>query len=102
MTDWTPPPYAKIWIVCAACKYKDFIATGPRHFDKTMVVQAQAWLDNNGLPPQTMGEFDQGFIDQWGRYYSREEALKIVLENGQPFSRDRNGYGDWLFSEGLY
>jgi hypothetical protein len=47
--------------------------------------------------------WEQGFIDQFGRFYNRKEAMKAVLENGQPFSLKRNGgSGEELFSEGLY
>ena len=69
----------------------------PRHFDETM---------RDAL---TIGEYpidwiwEQGFIDQWGRFYTRREAMKIVLENGQRFDKDRNGgNGEDLYSEGLY
>jgi hypothetical protein len=46
---------------------------------------------------------DQGFIDQWGQFYTRREAMRVVKESGQPFNLERNGSQDEkLFSEGLY
>ena len=47
--------------------------------------------------------WEQGFIDQHNVFYTREEAMKIVLSNDQPFNLKRNG-GDItkLYSEGLY
>lgn len=95
----------KVWIVCAACKYGNFIACGPRHFDDTMRLQVEAYIIANQLPDDagTWGAFEQGFVDQYGEFYSREDAIKIVLSNGQNFDQERNGGGTkWLFSEGLY
>lgn len=95
----------KPWIVCAACKHGDFIAAGPRHFDDTMRRQVEAYIKANDLPDdgETWGAFEQGFVDQYGDFHSREDAIRIVLENKQPFDLDRNGGGSrWLFSEGLY
>jgi hypothetical protein len=104
MTEWEHKT-RKPWIVCAACKYGDFIACGPRHFDDTMRPQVEAYIKANGLEDsaETWGAFDQGFVDQYGDYHSREDAIRIVIENGQPFDQERNGGGrKWLFSEGLY
>ena len=90
-------PKRKPWIVCAACKTGDFIAAGPRHFDDTMHKQIDAAFDD--IPT----DWEQGFIDQYGEFYTREEAAKIVKENNQPFDAERNGPSDAvLYSEGLY
>jgi len=45
---------------------------------------------------------EQGFINQFGDFLTREEALTIVQENGQRFNAERNGSTTELFSEGLY
>jgi hypothetical protein len=103
MSEWVPT--REPWIVCAACKHGDFIACGPRHFDETMRPQVEAYIKANDLPNDagTWGDFDQGFVDQYGRYYSREEAALTVFKNGQPFDLERNGgQRVFLFSEGLY
>jgi hypothetical protein len=44
----------------------------------------------------------QGFIDQWGNFITREDALFIATENGQYINQERNGSRTELFSEGLY
>lgn len=100
--NWEPPKDAKIRIVCAACKHGDFIAAGPRHFDETMHPQIMAYYKANGIDHNAHGEFEQGFIDQWGRFYDREAAMAIVEQNGQPFDVKRNSGNKFLFSEGLY
>ena len=48
-------------------------------------------------------QFEQGFIDQFGVFYNREEAMVIALAAGQDIDYKRNG-GDSLilYSEGLY
>ena len=46
---------------------------------------------------------DQGFIDQWGEYFTREEALVIATHAGQINKvRPKSGPADELFSEDLY
>ena len=82
-------------IVCAANRYGDLIVAGARHHDRVM----------NGVLRKIEGiprKGDQGFINQFGEFRTREEAYKIVQENGQPFNQERNGTGDKLYSEGLY
>lgn len=44
----------------------------------------------------------QGFVDQFGNYLTRKQALYIVVENGQEINWDRNGSTTELYSEGLY
>jgi len=82
-------------IVCAACKKDDTIIAGARHFDKVMRSQMKQ-MDIKWTTAE------QGFIDQFGEFLTREEAMKVVKENGQPFDIERNGGDDVLFSEGLY
>lgn len=101
--NWEPPADAAVWIVCAACKKGDFIAAGPRHFDGVMHAQLQALrIATNADPDTFYNGWDQGFIDQYGRFYGREEAYKIVQENGQRFFPDGCSGKPILFSEGLY
>lgn len=84
-------------IVCAANKLpNEVILCGARHWDHIMCAQADA-MGVRG------GDEEQGFINQFGEFRTREEAMQIVLKNGQRFDIDRNGGGDkYLFSEGLY
>ena len=44
-----------------------------------------------------------GFIDQYSKFYTREEAMILVKANGQPFNKERNGKPvNELFSEGVW
>ena len=84
-------------IVCAACRVDGYMVCGARHFDKVMTNIIKHLPYDLRWP---MAE--QGFIDQFGEFITREIALEIVKNNGQPFDEDRNGASDCLFSEGLY
>lgn len=84
-------------VVCAACKLDGVVVCGARHWDKVMRAQAGAI----GVKIPFKGE--EGFIDQFGDFLSRKEAMEIVKKNGQRFDIERNGErDDELFSEGLY
>lgn len=89
-------------IVCAACRHKDYIAAGPRHFDNTMFMQVEAYRRAEVLTSAVYSEFEQGFVDQHGQFYNREEAMVIVEQSGQPFDAERNAVPGTLYSEGLY
>lgn len=91
-------------IVCAANRVlfnngKITIVAGARHWDKVM----HSIVD---CVDQDMMELEQGFIDQYGNFYGREEAWIIAETNGQIIRRvggdttlEGNGR---LFSENLY
>lgn len=85
-------------IICAANRWPDgLIIPSARHFDTIM----------HDLAKRIFGEkaysnCDQGFIDQFGKFYSRAEAMLVVKENGQPFNAERNVIKGVLYSEGLY
>ena len=82
-------------VVCAAIRVGGVIFCGARHCDSVMHTQADA--ANMSLQ---LGE--QGFINQFGEFLSREEAMKVVKEARQPFNIERNRGDTVLFSEGLY
>ena len=82
-------------VVCAACRMGEHIVLGARHFDARMREQMDRTSCNWTLA-------EQGFIDQFGDFLTREEAMKIVKASGQPFSIERNRGDVALFSEGLY
>jgi hypothetical protein len=88
------------WIVCAANRLRfpdhDEIICAPRHFDPIM--RAQMAASGNKAAWRTS---EQGFVDQRGNFYTREEALKIALANGQRRKRC-GGDATRLFSENLY
>lgn len=78
---WQVNPDLPVYIVCAACRNFDGrIICGPRHFDNTMREQIKA---AEGLKHWQNGGCDQGFVDQYGRFYSRKEAWIIAEKNGQ-------------------
>jgi hypothetical protein len=84
------------WIVCAAIKKGERIICGPRHYDSIMRQQIQAsegrefWLGA-----------EQGFVNQFGEFLSREEAWFISHQNGQ-YKRNYQCHQGRLFSEDLY
>ena len=85
----------QIWIVCAANKLNSgLIVCGARHHDQIMNDQILLAKDTH------IGE-KQGFIDQRGKWWSREDALIIAKSNGQ-IRRSVPGDDRELFSENLY
>lgn len=82
-------------VVCAAVrsKYSDqkrSIYIGPRHFDETMCAHMSDGRNT-----------EQGFIDQFGVFMSREEAYEVAKAAGQIKYRCGGDEGR-LFSENLY
>jgi len=89
------------WIVCAANRFDDIIVCGARHYDSAMMSSIDRHREH-GLCLKY--ECEQGFIDQFGKFYTREEAWKIAEKNGQ-IKRRVGGdtiNGGKLFSENLY
>jgi hypothetical protein len=86
-------------VVCAANRSKcGIVVCGARHWDALM----HRVVDSIERGGQRL-KWEQGFIDQFGTFLTREEAMIVVRESGQPFSEERNGgAGKELFSEGLY
>jgi hypothetical protein len=78
----------------SACK--TVVLVGARHWDSVMHAQADAL-------PTGAYEFplqEQGFIDQYGNFLTREEAAMIVGQNKQPLRESIEGMR--LYSENLY
>lgn len=87
-------------IVCAANNYNDvIIIIGARHYDDWMHAQIEAFSKLLGDNFFKMSPI-QGFIDQYGNFYGREEAYKIAKANNQ-IIRDHH-ITRKLFSEHLY
>lgn len=103
MTDkWEPPKDVKIHIVCAATQFDDnLVIAGARHFDDVMHGVIRRIFPTLERAAEC-SKSEQGFIDQFGRFYTREEAYDIVQSNGQAFNPERNRSTKALFSEGLY
>ena len=82
-------------IVCAAIRNNaGDVIIGIRHFDLGMHEQikksSSRWIVS-----------EQGFIDQFSNFYTREEAWKIASESNQIIRRC-HGDGKELFSENIY
>lgn len=83
-------------IVCAANRLPNgVILCGARHWDDIMCEQAVAM----GVSDE---DVEQGFINQFGEFRTRSEAMQVVLKSGQSFDIERNKGNLYLFSEGLY
>jgi hypothetical protein len=88
-----PQPF----VVCAAVRYDKLIIPSARHYDKVMneVIKAIGNLD------RTIAE--QGFINQFGEFLTRKEAMIIAKDFGQTISlRGCGNSKSILYSEGLY
>ena len=86
------------FVVCAAIRSKldGLIICSPRHFDRTM----HQILDHCNL---TRTDWEQGFVDQFGMFMNREDALKVATNAGQVNVRGpKTGPEYKLFSEDLY
>ena len=89
------------WIVCAANRYGDLIVPSARHHDALMN-KLIARLGGSHKLLDEDGHTEQGFIDQYGKWWNREDAFIIAERNGQDVDLTRNSVPDRLYSEGLY
>lgn len=87
-------------IVCAAIRNKrdGSLILGPRHFDSVMrdaIKESKRMTWNNA---------DQGFIDQQGKFLTREEAYIVATAAGQIIKQVGGDTvnGGTLHSENLY
>ena len=87
-------------VVCAAIRNcKGEIICSARHYDSLMHSQINA---SNSLEAwKQKSSVEQGFIDQWDVWMSREEALLVATAAGQIIRRC-GGDKKQLFSENLY
>ena len=69
-------------VVCAANRCGAILLIAPRHWDETMHKQYEA-LSNyaGGIPPSH--KFEQGFINTWGEFLTRQEAWVVAVDNNQ-------------------
>lgn len=85
-------------VVCAAMRNEHGeIICGPRHYDGIM----RAQLAKDPVAWEDRGQIEQGFVDQYGTFLTREEAHMIAHANNQVFRRC-GGDTRRLFSENLY
>lgn len=93
----TVPERSPQRIVCAAIRHSNgSIICGPRHFDALM--RSQIFARKQG---EEWRGAEQGFVNQFGEFLTREQAYEIADTNGQHLHGE--GYdGRLLFSEDLY
>lgn len=89
-------------VVCAAVVMLTdrgrVVIVGPRLFDPIM----QAQIERCTLIPNSGHAQEQGFIDQWGVFMSREEALIVAYNAGQLGRRPKVRPFHQLVSADLY
>lgn len=93
-------------VVCAANRNQfGEIVLGARHHDSLMNVNIKR-LDgyNKHAAFQCLtNHWEQGFIDQFGRFMNRKEAMVVALKANQVnIHSDKCPITDELFSENLY
>lgn len=90
-------------VVAAACflSHCQPILVGARHWDSVMRGQFAGIEGRSAIPS---GAWKQGFIDQFGTFLTREEAMQIAKAAGQKIDINRGcgGNDKKLYSEGLY
>lgn len=92
-------------VVCAANRslITGRIVAGARHWDSIMrqqVINPNRVTGESAMPREWAGA-EQGFIDQWGQWMTREEAWEVAKSQGQ--IKYPNGVENGtLFSEDLY
>lgn len=94
-------------IVSAANRFErrdgtPLIIPASRHYSPIMRDISKMLAKNKVIKTMMVCGDDQGFIDQFDDYHTREDAMVIVMHSGQAFDKDRNGHHRELFSEGLY
>jgi len=85
------------YIVCAANRNSaGLIVCGARHYDSIMhsIINATGGRES-------WKNCEQGFIDQFGTFLTREEAL-IIAKNNNQIRRRCGGDEQRLYSENLY
>lgn len=92
---------SKPFVVCAAIRKEGLVICGARHFDRVMhaVISYLPFDDGYWL------NAEQGFIDQRGKFLTREKAADIAKENDQVIVRkgqDKPFDIGKLYSEDLY
>ena len=97
--DWNPPKECVPKIVCAAVWFAgtDFLVPMVRHYHPSSIEVVDLVRKEVGDDVEEV----QGFLDQWGRFYDREQAFKLCTQTGQISSYTTRGR-DTLFSEYLY
>lgn len=101
-SEWKPDENLRR-IVCAANlylpdkkHYPRVLLLGPRHWDETM--RKQYDQTNCDIPHS---DFEEGFIDNFGTFWNRKDALVIARKKNQ-IVRELDYETEELYSEMLY
>jgi hypothetical protein len=88
-------------VVCAAIRAENGdVIVGIRHYSTDMHYQIRNRPDGRRF--ENRHDDDQGFVNTWGEYLTREEAYVVAKHNGQIFRETSfTGQGK-LDSEALY
>lgn len=106
IADWWDGRKLQRRIVCAANRFElkkggFLVVTGTRHYSPDMALVLDH-LEDKLVSDHVHGE-NQGFVDQWGDYHNRRDALIIATYAGQINTvRKKSLPLDRLFSEDLY
>ena len=86
-------------VVCAANRHTPtgYIVCSARHYDDNMLRQ----MHMSETPWEDVNDVEQGFIDQFGTFMTRKQALRVATEAGQIKYRCGGDHKE-LFSENLY
>jgi hypothetical protein len=113
--DYRGDPKSDWRVVSAANRHKPsgLIIAGARHFDNIMRAQifslqgfdmdraaAANWEGMHSS--EDWKDLDQGFIDNYGDFLTREEAWHLANYNDQIIQQEQCGHEGYLFSENLY
>jgi len=71
----------KRYIICSAVKYKNHIIHGRRHGDAYETLKSL--LPTSEYELIIKKDLTEGFVDQYGDFYNREEAFKIAESSNQ-------------------
>lgn len=87
-------------VVCAAIRHPDGrMICSPRHFDSVTHAVLNHYAKTEDI--KEWGRADQGFVDQYGEFLTREEAW-VIAERQNQIRHRVGGDGKKLFSENLY
>ena len=93
---WQPKPNQRV--VCAANRFPcGTIVLGARHYDMLMHKTIEALGIGRAIA-------EQGFVDQWGDYLTRQQAWRVAQVAGQIRKTlpSNDSKGGTLYSENLY
>lgn len=94
-------------VVAAAIRNRDDgrIVVSARHFDELMIALIEQIDPGFTEHPEYFKAWrtsEQGFIDNRGKFLTREEALDIVKRSGQRYYNHSKEWDTKLYSESLY